>query len=577
MAIFRGKAAAETMNGGSGADTADYFASNAAVTITLNATPTRSTRGIGGYANGDTLNSIENLSGSAFNDTLSGNSLSNELFGGLGNDILRGNDGDDWLYGDAVVDTNGDGTRDFVPNSAPPDADTATAGGNDTLDGGFGNDRLYGGGGNDTLLGGFGNDLLSGGTGDDLLTGGDGDDTLLGGAGIDQLIGGGGNDTLEGGDGDDELLGGMGDDIMRGGAGNDSLVASSGADELYGDAGNDSLNAGEGDDLLDGGDGNDELLGAVGADTLRGGNGNDVLDGGEGIDTLEGGAGNDRMIGGSGLAADFFNGGDGFDTVDYSTAASAVGLDLLSGATAGAAMGDTFTSVERFIGSNFNDQFLGDNNNNVFIGGGGADTIVGRGGDDTVDYSSSTTGITMAPGANFTLTATDGSGQTDTMQLVENIIGTAFNDTMFGTAADNVLVSGGGTDTLRGGSGADLLVATGGQVTMIGDGVGDGGTAGLDTYRILGGTNNQISGYQIGEDLQFANLSGVGLGSTPPPTPNASGVWFLQFVGSGHSTNLILGSTASMTEATARAIRSNIIANDLFVNPSYASDADWFA
>jgi Ca2+-binding RTX toxin-like protein len=54
----------------------------------------------------------------------------------------------------------------------------ASAGGNDTLIGGFGSDKLWGGAGNDCLSGGWGNDLLVGGSGNNTLWGGAGKDSF---------------------------------------------------------------------------------------------------------------------------------------------------------------------------------------------------------------------------------------------------------------------------------------------------------------------------------------------------------------------------------------------------------------
>ena len=48
-----------------------------------------------GYGTTDTLISIENVSGSSFNDTLIGDNNTNSLIGGPGNDILNGAGGTD--------------------------------------------------------------------------------------------------------------------------------------------------------------------------------------------------------------------------------------------------------------------------------------------------------------------------------------------------------------------------------------------------------------------------------------------------------------------------------------------------
>jgi Ca2+-binding RTX toxin-like protein len=118
--VLTGGAGADQLDGGAGVDRVAYGASTAGVTVDLAA-------GIasGGYAAGDVLTGIENLTGSAHADTLTGNAAANVLQGGLGDDILAGLDGNDSLHG-------GDG--------------------NDTLQGGAGNDALTGGAGADVFV-----------------------------------------------------------------------------------------------------------------------------------------------------------------------------------------------------------------------------------------------------------------------------------------------------------------------------------------------------------------------------------------------------------------------------------------
>ena len=95
-------------------------------------------------AHGDTLENIENLTGSAHNDKLTGDGNDNVLKGGAGFDVLKGGGGKDTLEGGEDVDVlNGHA-------------------GNDTLKGGAGDDRLYGNAGSDTLEGGAGKDTLHG-------------------------------------------------------------------------------------------------------------------------------------------------------------------------------------------------------------------------------------------------------------------------------------------------------------------------------------------------------------------------------------------------------------------------------
>ena len=81
--ILAGLGGADTLDGGAGTDTASYAASSSGVTVSL-AAGTAS----GGDAQGDTLISIENLTGSGFNDTLEGNGANNVLNGGAGTDTV---------------------------------------------------------------------------------------------------------------------------------------------------------------------------------------------------------------------------------------------------------------------------------------------------------------------------------------------------------------------------------------------------------------------------------------------------------------------------------------------------------
>ena len=90
--ILRGGAGADILNGGAGIDTADYSTSSAAVTISLPLDPTRTSRGLGGDANLDTLSGIENVVGSAGADRITGNDLDNQFVGNAGHDMLRSHD-----------------------------------------------------------------------------------------------------------------------------------------------------------------------------------------------------------------------------------------------------------------------------------------------------------------------------------------------------------------------------------------------------------------------------------------------------------------------------------------------------
>jgi Ca2+-binding RTX toxin-like protein len=276
---IEGWAGDDFIDGRLGVDTAEYANSPGAVVVDL-ATGLASD----GWGGSDTLAGMENVLGSAFNDTIAGDANANALTGGAGDDSLAGGDGGDVLAGNQ---------------------------GDDRLDGGEGGDLLTGGQGNDFISGGGGDDQATGNIGDDVIDGGAGNDYLHGGPGSDFVDGGDGNDVLFSDDGADTLLGGNGDDtlfgaadsaarFLDGGAGNDQLYGGNGNDSVAGGDGADKLQGQQGDDVLDGGAGSDTLFGNLGNDSLVGGDGSDVLIGNIGDDTLEGGAGDDHMIGGPG-------------------------------------------------------------------------------------------------------------------------------------------------------------------------------------------------------------------------------------------------------------------------------------
>ncbi|MFQ6552598.1 M10 family metallopeptidase C-terminal domain-containing protein [Aestuariibius insulae] len=85
-----GGVGADLLNGGRGQDTADYSDASSGVDLRLR----------DGGSEGDTYVSIENLSGSGFDDRIRGDRAANVLTGQGGDDVLRGGGGDDVLLGD---------------------------------------------------------------------------------------------------------------------------------------------------------------------------------------------------------------------------------------------------------------------------------------------------------------------------------------------------------------------------------------------------------------------------------------------------------------------------------------------
>ena len=82
-----GSKRADVLIGGSGTDLIDFSASTDGVIVEL---ISGTTTGRGGYAEGDVISGVENLTGSAFNDRLHGGDEANVFIGGDGDDILLG-------------------------------------------------------------------------------------------------------------------------------------------------------------------------------------------------------------------------------------------------------------------------------------------------------------------------------------------------------------------------------------------------------------------------------------------------------------------------------------------------------
>ena len=468
--LLEGRSGADRLVGGAGEDTASYAQSNAGVTVRLHSLLTQGGdaegdtfgalvrvgyTGSGGDAREETVPDIEHLRGSAYADTLAGDSRANRLEGGAG---------DDRLYG-------------------------GPTGGDDVLRGGPGADALYGGSGDDVLEGGPGADTLKGGSGADTASyehsdaavvvhlsegtvqGGHAEGDVL--AGIENITGSAYDDVLTGDENANVLEGRAGADQLNGGTGVDR-VSYRGSDagvvvrlrEGTGERGH-----AEGDVITEvedvsGSAFNDGLVGDNGANTLAGNAGNDGLWGGHGDDVLEGGAGADRLFGGTGT-----------DTVSYRSSDMGVAVNLKEGAAAGGhAQGDTITDVENLTGSVYRDVLVGDDGANRLDGDGGDDELKGGLGNDRLLGNLGDDRL-YGGGGSDELRGSEGNdrlfGEAGEDSLYggdddDELHGGDNNDQLFGEVGDDRLDGGAGNDALNGGDGNDRLIGEAGADDMDG-------------------------------------------------------------------------------------------------------------
>lgn len=528
--VFHWNGGADTIEGGDGQDEfrIDGVAlSTTGYTFDLEAgTEIEHTAFSGDLNIGLTLTSIERITGSSLADELLGDSNANTFNGRGGDDVLVGRGGADTLDGGTENDvlrggagadshTGGDGIdlvsyidalRDVIVTIGTPT-----------------NFTFFGDAVGDTFL-----DLiesLEGSVFDDILGGNSLENEIYGGHGDDVLIGGAGADTMDGGEGFDfasyqTQSTGMTIDLPTMIFGNapfqdgfadrfisiEGYIGTKGGDFIFGDVTDDTLVGWLGADTIRGGDGNDfiydDRIGLAGSAGIGGGdalNSNDILYG-------EGGA--DTFIGSGLLGAD----------TDFARYDNAVTVSLTGLGGTGEAAGDAFSLIEGLWGSTGTDTLTGLGTVGHLYGDSGSDTLRrgeiydGGAGTDTADYStgSVSSGVRVALDAGvssidartnttrvFGYASNDGTGNTDYLIDVENVIGTTLADTISGNGVINVLTGGSGNDTLLGRGGADTLNGGNNNDILIGGAGGDS---------LAGGDGNDFASYEDSTVGISANL-----------------------------------------------------------------------
>ena len=491
---FSGSANADVFHGSTGSDSADYSGSDEGVDIDL-ATGTAA----GGFAQGDTLLSIERVTGSNYGDHLTGNDRDNFLSGGDGDDVIVSGAGFDYLdagngndqitvgLGDKLIE-GGAGTdlavfgfnRDQYAAALDGGFLTITGSGVDATlsnvevlrfaDGDVLVDDLFG----TEITGTSGNDILTGTPGADVMKGLDGDDEFDGLVGDDLLYGGHGDDVLNGGEGNDVYRYASGDgndtisdiainldqtDVLRfsdlniGGltfarSGEDLFITVNATGETitvetqYFSAGQgwalEKVVFADGTSLdLDHMPDTNWIYGTAASETIDGNGGKDYIFAGKGDDVINGSSGSDIY---------FYSSGDGNDTINDDVGFSdEYNLDVLR-----------FTDLDA---SDLSIERHGDDLKLTVSGTGDVITLKGQMYEDPGDWGIDKIEFANGNSWNRAAIILHGLNAEDTVTAQ----GTAGDDTLTGTSAHDLIQGGHGNDYLLGGYGGDTYLYSAGD------------------------------------------------------------------------------------------------------------------
>ena len=184
---------------------------------------------------------------------------------------------------------------------------------------------------------------------------------------------------------------------------------------------------------------------SFGLGEINGTAGNDTLDGSGGDWVLRGGAGNDTYVAIDGADQVIELAGEGIDTVRTATGSYTLGANVEN---------LVFTGSGDFTGNGnaLDNAVTGGTGNDTLTGGAGADALDGGFGIDTASYASAGAAVKVSL---LTGTGSLGDATGDTLTGIENLTGSAFNDTLTGDSGNNFIEGGAGNDIIDGGLGVD--------------------------------------------------------------------------------------------------------------------------
>lgn len=556
---INGTAGQDFLGGGEGNDSVNGFAGDDTIRFTMG----EETDTINGGDGTDTLNLYGTAAANIMRVFVSGGVVQSFTGGTITNVELVNLD-----LGDGIdLLSYNPATPPVTSQNISVDLDAGTATGFASI---AGVENVQGGSGDDTFVGNAQNNTFSGGAGRDTysLAGTIAAATITTGSATSAEAG---TDTL------------TSIENYIGSQGNDSIIVNGANNDIDGQGGDDTINAGGGNDNVFGGAGNDTIIYAVGggADTVDGGLDNDTLSiigstPPNSVTVTFNGTTISAVSGGNVSNVENFTinlGVDANDTLAYSNGSASVVVNLATNTASGF---NSVAGVDNVSGGNSADTLTGNAAANTINGGGGADIITGGGGNDnlqgggaadtfiavagdgndsinggagidTYDLSGTTAGATVT-----TTTASSAQIGTDTLSLIENIIGSQGNDTITLNGNANVIDGQGGNDTINAGGDADTVIGGDGNDSL-------NGGAGNDTFVFaLGFDADTITGFDAiatgGQDRLFleSSLGVTALNFASKVTISASGVGggntLISFTGSADTITLLGVNSATVDQ-----------------------------
>jgi len=474
--------------------------------------------------------------GQADNDTLISVGPNDTLYGGDDEDSIRsqrtpallfGDSGNDTIVAEARASLYGGAGDDFVQGTVEANLIFGNEGEDTLLGGAQRRDTLYGGKGNDAIgffIAGGGNNLslegalavgFAGNEGSNYLRGDLGDDLVVGINVRDSLFGGKGNDTLRGvasssylsGDDNDDILvitnttqtSAFGTSVFTIGIERTSLIGGAGNDSLYGAIGE----FGGGRNFFDGGDGNDTIRVFATSDTAQGGAGDDLIV--SATVTAFSSVGASSLIPGF-AGRNLLDGGVGNDTI-----VAAYSTDSMIGGEGNDSLSGVFTQASGADGNDtLNASFGGTTAALITLDGGlGSDLLIGNTSAGVTNFMNGGEGndSIVFGTTRDRLIGTFGGNDTISYATGVNFTGLTAPNVITDNLGSNFITGGNGRDSITTGAGDDILF--GGPTNLITPGVDGDDTldAGAGNDTVLGGFGND---YLLGGDGNDSLAGGPG-------------------------------------------------------------------